>query len=209
MWIWNKMISRCDFVFKLLINYIYSYWRVCLLESKICSKITHSGSFDRDSRYSQQMVQSRETVDWDLRKFVQPRKTFLLASRRKFPFSSSLGIGRSGENRSSDRVPDSGRGRTECAPTISLARQDPLFFSGGFLSLRASFSPPFRRFFAAYGSSSTRRDGIALTTGTLASFSPYSSHAIRLFLHPRTQLRINRGYREFVRFVRFFRFVMF
>lgn len=130
----------------------------------------------------------------------------LSSTRRKFPFGSSWESEEAiseGENRSSGRVPSRGRGRTERAPTIPSAREDPLFFfkrSPLLLLLSAllstcSFSPPFRRFFAACGSSSTRRDGIALTTDTLASLSPYSGRAIRLFLHPRTQLRINRGYR--------------
>lgn len=55
-----------------------------------------------------------------------------------------------GQNRSSGRVPDNERGRTERAPTIPSARQDPVFFFGGSLSLRDSFSPPFRRFFAPH-----------------------------------------------------------
>lgn len=97
------------------------------------------------------------------------------------------------EDRSSGRLFDSGRGRTErWVPRQSPRRERVLSSFSGAPSLRTLFHPPFRRFFAARGSSSTRRDGIALTTGTSTSFSPYAGHTTRLFLHPHIQVRINR-----------------
>lgn len=75
-----------------------------------------------------------------------------------------------------------------------FSRRGKYFFSfRGSSFRRASFHLPYHRLFTTCNSSSTRRDGIALTTATLTSLSPCAGRATRLFLHPRTQLCINRG----------------
>jgi len=76
---------------------------------------------------------------------------------------------------------------------ILVFGEEDIIFSRS--SLFFVFLSTFRchRLFTTCNSSSTRRDGIALTTATLTSLSPCAGRATRLFLHPRTQSCINRG----------------
>lgn len=120
--------------------------------------------------------------DWSrsLRKFAHTRKTrFSFDEKRRGRSSVSISVAllRRQEEAIAREKPvfrSCLRQRTWTDWTVESRRDDPLstgenplFFFGGSLSSRSSFHPPFGRFFAARGSSSTRRDGIALTTSNI------------------------------------------
>jgi len=139
-------------------------------------------------------------IAWDLLEICAIAEDVpFISIRRKFPFLSGI------ERNSFSWGKSVFRSRSRQRTWTDWMRPDEtgssLLFQGS-LSLIAFFRsvPSVGRFFNVHDSLSTWRDGIALTTGTLASLCPYSGHATKL-LHPHNQLRINRGYRKLIQFV--------
>lgn len=161
---------------------------VLLKLCKICSKITQNRSAEIRDIHKKRRSRDGELRSSKIRATAEDMP--LGATRGRFPFNSCreeavISKGKIGLPVAFPTADVDGLN----APRRTLRRERILsfFFRGSPPpSFGAPFSPPFRRFVAACGSSSTRRDRIALTTDTLASLSTYSDRATRLFLHLRT-----------------------